>query len=575
MQNITQTLLPGLQPVGSGTVILSMNGSAIGSLSPQETVLYQSLFRTALGPKAIQNSTSIPGAVAAAFLKRSGLNKKQLHDIWSLADSENQGYLVPNGFFKACRLVAHAQSSNVSLSSDLLAIEPQVLPYFESSEGSPDTVWTLTPPEIDRYAQLYRREGGLAKLDGNDARSLLTKSGLTSSELCDIWDMADVDKDGKLTFGEFLVVMQLVAKVRDGKAFLPAELPSVLSEYLKTPLPEVSAPEASSAAVTPMAGIAERSALAVETPTIGLSPSANRSATTPLGSTPTIGFGSEAVGRHHVRFGSDFAPARPESRFGLETKPEDTLQSRLLLQEQKEVSEQLGRSRQFRKQMLDGRGRLEALRSEARIVELEMVNQDHEVSRLQDQILHMKTQVGEAEEELDQFRRESGQVSLGTSGDVLIAVAAIREAIGEDEREVAELRAQLERIQREKTDLQSMHSVMLEKKRQADQDRNLLIVGLESDRSKLVTVRADRLKLWEQRHQLTREITSKAFAQIPDPLSTGRLITRDRKGVRADTEAPKSAVVSTPQLAQQWSQFGPGTSVDGAFGGSAPQFGTQ
>ena len=89
----------------------------------------------------------------------------------------------------------------------------------------------------------------------------------------------------------------------------------------------------------------------------------------------------------------------------------------------------------------------------------------------------------------------------------------------------------------------------------------MLIVGLENERAKLVAVRAERLKLWEQRHQLTRELTTKTFDQfnkpnviIPAvsgvaPLSSFSPV-RDRKGVRAD-----KAELQADNL-KQWSSFG-------------------
>ena len=160
-----------------------------------------------------------------------------------------------------------------------------------------------------------------------------------------------------------------------------------------------------------------------------------------------------------------------------------------------------------------------------------------------------------------------------------------------------ELRAQIDRVQREKIDLQSTLGVLQEKKRQADQDRNLMIVGLENERSKLVSVRAERLKLWEQRHQLTRELTTKTFDQLnPRAANSGLILpssaalnspqrhaVRDRKGVRADS--PSQQDNATWSKGEAWSKFGPGGDpfvdpVAGAFStqrkmdSSPPQFGS-
>ena len=344
MDNITQGILPGLQPTGTGTILLMAGDIAIGPLSPQEHSQYSTLFKLALGGKNLKTSTSIPGSLAANFLKRSRLSKKQLHDIWCLADLENNGSLSPNAFYKACRLVAHAQSGNQVISEDLLGMEPRNLPDFDSGES--ENMWKLSDSEIQRYADLYLHEGGATKLDGTDARALLVRSGLTSSELCDIWDLGDVDKDGKLTFGEFLVVMQLVSKVRDGSAFVPPELPPVLKEYLTAKLP------------TPLPS----------TPHLGSTSPEDQPA-------PNLTV-SGAFGTSE-RFKQDAPVGEASMEFMASASK---LSSQHYLNSIENESE--SRRRQFRRQANDGRSRLESLREEARKAELALVNSDHQVERL-------------------------------------------------------------------------------------------------------------------------------------------------------------------------------------------------
>jgi predicted nucleic acid-binding Zn-ribbon protein len=393
------------------------------------------------------------------------------------------------------------------------------------------------------------------KLDGTDARALLVRSGLTSSELCDIWDLADVDKDGKLTFGEFLVIMQLVSKVRDGSAFVPPELPPVLKEYLNTKLPSQIAP-------TPQLGVSlpERVPTANQTPAV---PGA---------------FGAPAELQKEPRIGESSMEFMAS---GSRTASQHYLRS---------IDNELGsRQRQFRRQVNDGRSRLESLREEARKTELALVDSDHRVERFQDAILSLKQQISEAENELEEFKREVG--ASAHDADVVQAVAQVRELLANDEREIMEVRGQLERLQREKVDLQSKLAVLSEKRRQADQDRNLLIVGLETDRAKLVSVRAERLKLWEQRHELTRELTTKAFDQIVSNKSGAAVaatmgiipsttmlkppltMSRDRKGIKADMTSRSIDGTPSPDKMGTWSSF-TGNPLAGAFGEpGSPTFG--
>ena len=553
--------------MGSAPVLLTTDGLAVSALSPQESLHYPSLFKLALGPKANPLENKIPASKAALFLKRSGLTKKQLHDIWRLSDPTDTGCLNAEGFFKACRLVAHAQCGSSVITPDLLSQEPPALPFFDGAESGADAVWKLSDNEIKTYSDIYRKEGGTTKLDGTDARSLLLRSGLSNSELCDIWDLADVDKDGKLTFGEFLVAMGLVSRLRDGKAFMPSSLPQPLKDLLGMtansthPEPFSLPPPASS----PRAGVPP-----VDT-TIGFGKPENVPTVSP---SFNIGFGMH-----------ENVPTLSPKASG------PTLLEKELMHEQKELSQSILTSRQLRKQVADGRSRLTSLREEAKKVEIDLVSADHDVERMQDQILSLQQQIAEAEEDLEMFRREAGLVSLTEdSNDVALAVEKIRISTAQDEQEVLELRAQIERVHREKVDLQASMAVQQEKKRQAERDRDLMLAGLEQERAKLVALRAERLKLWEQRHQLTRELTTTAFDQLNASMkqfpSSGVLPSatdlfspkrqgqaRDRKGVRSDSTA---AAESRGDL-KKWSQFGTGQPfqdpVAGAFG-KAPTFGS-
>ncbi len=61
-------------------------------------------------------------------------------------------------------------------------------------------------------------------LTGQQARDFFLKSNLPSSTLGRVWEMADVDRDGKLTFGEFVLAMHLITAILAG-CTIPAPLP--------------------------------------------------------------------------------------------------------------------------------------------------------------------------------------------------------------------------------------------------------------------------------------------------------------------------------------------------------------
>jgi len=82
-----------------------------------------------------------------------------------------------------------------------------------------------------------------------------------------------------------------------------------------------------------------------------------------------------------------------------------------------------------------------------------------------------------------------------------------QEAVMEYEQ-ITHLRAHLERLCAEKATLQQRQQVLLEKQHASEQDRNLLLGSLQEERKGINDLRHERLRLWEERHEMERQMTS-------------------------------------------------------------------
>merc|ERR1712037_772301 len=105
-------------------------------------------------------------------------------------------------------------------------VQPSVVPPAQEKVDIMDIPWEIP---------LKSRAGYMAQFQANDkaktgqlaavqAKNLLLGTGLAQQTLAGVWNLADIDKDGKLNTEEFCVAMHLCEQFQKGEP-LPPQLP--------------------------------------------------------------------------------------------------------------------------------------------------------------------------------------------------------------------------------------------------------------------------------------------------------------------------------------------------------------
>ncbi|XP_025423267.1 epidermal growth factor receptor substrate 15-like 1 isoform X2 [Sipha flava] len=173
---------------------------------------------------------------AANFLKKSGLSQIILSQIWDLSDPTAKGYLSKPGFFVALKLISLAQNGrdismlNITQQTpppNMGEVSKQITSKLPTNISNMND-WSMKPSEKINYDKLFESlrpvNGTVA---GDKVKGLLIDSKLSVDTLGKIWDLADMDKDGKLDQHEFAVAMHLVYKALE-KYAIPSVLPPEL-----------------------------------------------------------------------------------------------------------------------------------------------------------------------------------------------------------------------------------------------------------------------------------------------------------------------------------------------------------
>ncbi|KAF9228776.1 hypothetical protein BS17DRAFT_691519 [Gyrodon lividus] len=296
-----------LVPQGTGMSIPKSPPPGLPVLTPQDKAKFNKLFQTCNPVNGL-----LSGEKAREIFVKSKLPVDKLSQIWSLADTQDRGALDSTDFTIAMYLIQAAMSGQLSFIPTLLPLglyqqagggavaahatggsahpsspgttsfaaaikqplvqtnftgQPNIAPALPSQRPAlagqnlavpsfpgvaPQAIgqWDVTPAgkaTADRFFDALDSHK-LGFIEGDVAVPFMLQSKLPEDVLAQVWDLADVNNDGRLTRDGFAVAMHLIQDKLSGKKIpetLPPSLvpPSMRSHGPSAPFPVAPPPQ--------------------------------------------------------------------------------------------------------------------------------------------------------------------------------------------------------------------------------------------------------------------------------------------------------------------------------------------
>ncbi|GAB5589486.1 hypothetical protein Unana1_04386 [Umbelopsis nana] len=189
----------------------------------------------------------ITGQEAVNFFAKSGVPSQILAEIWEAVDKENRGFLTPETFTMALKLISCAQHGcepaspllstpvplpqfeGVSIANTPLLASPRLSSPFQTNDEESHSAASggISATAREKYSKMFLMANPVnGVLDAERARTIFMKSNLSVDQLAQIWNLADARRSGTLNQTEFVIAMHYIAGVMDSSiSSLPATLP--------------------------------------------------------------------------------------------------------------------------------------------------------------------------------------------------------------------------------------------------------------------------------------------------------------------------------------------------------------
>ena len=232
------------------------------SLTVEERQFYSSIFNH------FQRDQCIEFTSLQSILIDTTLSKENCSKLWQLskqlAQTSNQKSLNQKDFYIILRFIACIQVDKEPTMDNIQLNLP--LPTFKSFNNTDhdltssttntikrislisninnndyeddDISWSMTNDEKKWYeGQFIKQTNNEKYLEGSKAIEFLRLSKLADETLKEIWQLSDVDNDGKLSLAEFCIAMHIIRTVKHRNVLIPKELPH---ELLKIITPNIT-----------------------------------------------------------------------------------------------------------------------------------------------------------------------------------------------------------------------------------------------------------------------------------------------------------------------------------------------
>ncbi|XP_053908023.1 intersectin-1 isoform X4 [Cuculus canorus] len=122
---------------------------------------------------------------------------------------------------------------------------------FDVASVPPVAEWAVPQSSRLKYRQLFNSHDKTMSghLTGPQARTILMQSSLPQAQLATIWNLSDIDQDGKLTAEEFILAMHLIDVAMSGQPLPPVLPPEYIPPSFRRVRSGSGIPSASSVSV--------------------------------------------------------------------------------------------------------------------------------------------------------------------------------------------------------------------------------------------------------------------------------------------------------------------------------------